>query len=230
MYPGPCNTSYVPSAPYQPSLDTEKTMVADLDPISILANVALLQYQPTQTRIGFRSSKVKVQNPSEYTYLGINFQGAVRWFNGEGREDLKRISKAINFAGNWFFTETEEMKACKTLLSEAFKGLTKLQETYQEKKSGLAPDAIEKWKDQITNLLKQELHKPELNKATQKVKNLWPTAKIEDINSFLSQMSDLQGDTSPNDEIKCLDEIKLLELLLDQKAKALNKIYEESKG
>lgn len=200
-----------------------------LDPISVLAVIALLKYKESLTLLGFKGYTVTTEPPSAYDY-GINVQGLVRRVFCEGREDLDIIPLAITKGSDWFHPEVEGNEAYKELFNAAYAGLTSLQESYEQKKSGVTVSAITEWKKMIRDKLDAEakdIPEIELDATTQKVIALWSLAEIREINSLLSQMRERQGETSPNEEIKCPDQIARLEFLLQQKGKGLQAIYEK---
>jgi len=199
-----------------------------LDPISVLAVIALLKYKESLTLLGFKGYLVTTEPPSDYDY-GVNIQGIVRRVFCEGREDLDIIPLAIKKGADWFQPEKEGNEPYKELFNAAYAGLTSLQESYEQKKSGVTVSAITEWQKMIRTKIDVEVveHPEEdLDETTQKVKALWSLAEIREVNSLLAQMRERQGETSPNEEIKCPDQIARLEFLLQHKGKGLQIIYE----
>lgn len=203
-----------------------------LDPISVLAVIALLKYKECLTLLGFKGYQITTEPPSDYEY-GVNIQGVVRRLFCEGREDLDIIPVAISKGADWFHPEIEGNAAHRELFNAALDGLTSLQESYQQKKSGVTVSAITEWqkmiraKIEIIEVDEEQNDASELDATTQKVKALWSLAEIREVNSLLSQMKERQGDVSPNEEIKCPDQIARLEFLLSQKGENLKAIYEK---
>lgn len=200
-----------------------------LDPISVLAVIALLKYKESLTLLGFKGYLITTEPPSDYDY-GVNVQGIVRRVFCEGREDLDIIPLAINKGAAWFHPEQDGNEAYKELFQAALAGLTSLQESYQQKKSGVTVSAITEWQKMIRTKVEavalEQAEEQELDQTAQKVRALWSLAEIKEVNSLLAQMSERQGDVSPNEEIRCPDQIARLEFLLKQKGKNLQAIYE----
>lgn len=193
-----------------------------LDPISVLAVLALLNYKKIGTLIGFKGYLMTTEAPS-------SVQGVVRCIFGESREDLAVIPTAIEKAATWFHPEIGEDNDYRELFMAAHKGLGKLQQTYREKQSNVTPAAISDWMKSIILYAQQEEQapdEPELNQTAQKVHDLWTLTEIRQVNSLIAQMDEKQGDVSPDIEVKCADKIEILELYLKQKAVELGSIYE----
>jgi hypothetical protein len=200
-----------------------------LDPISVIAVVALLKFKESLTRIGFKGYHIITEQPSEYDY-GKNIQGMVRWFFLEGREDLDIIPIAIDKGADWFHPEMEANAVYRELFTSALEGLSSLQHTYSLKKSGVTVSAITDWqllikrRTQISD--EERAPDPDLVATALRVKNLWTIAEVKEVNSLIEQMRELQGDTPISDKVKCLDQIERLEFLLRQKGERLKLIYE----
>ena len=54
-------------------------------------------------------------------------QGAIRWTNGDAREDLHNLFNPLKKAVLWYDTENQEIK---NIFNYAIKGLEKLQSSY----------------------------------------------------------------------------------------------------
>lgn len=200
-----------------------------LDPISILAFAALLRFKESGTLVGIQGYEIKAEQPSDYTWY-INLQGLYRRLQGEGREDLAIFQTAIHRGALWFQPQLSGNTHYRTLFVFASAGLESLKNTYRKKGSEITVSAIEKWRETIsavTYVSDTQLENSKLDLITQKVKDLWNLAEIKEVNSLLEQMHTLQGDTSPDIDVKCKDQIARLELLLSQKAKKLKLIYRD---
>ena len=55
-----------------------------LDPLTCLIRLSILEFKPIGTKISLNNSKIKYNDPSV-------IQGAVRWSNGDNREDLHNL-------------------------------------------------------------------------------------------------------------------------------------------
>lgn len=195
-----------------------------LDPISVLAVLALLKFKETGTLIGFNGYLVTTEAPS-------SIQGVVRRIYGESREDLDIIPNAIEKVTSWFQPEKGETNIYRNLCSAAYDGLAKLQETYLKKSSKVTVAAISDWMKSIQIHIEPKHddeipEPPALTETDLKVRGLWTAAEIREVNSLIAQMVERQGEVSPDIKIKCGDQIARLELLLKQHSILLAEIYE----
>jgi hypothetical protein len=203
-----------------------------LDPISILANLALLKFKEIGSRITFSIDlKVYIQQPSEYSIMGVQevlgvpFISAVRRVKGQSREDTDIIKKSIITAARWLQPHAQGNEVYKTFFQRAGEGLDSLISTY-EKKTTPYSDGLKKWREIITEMTnKSPEQEAEQRPEIQKVRELWDKLDIETVNLLLQQMNNKQGDTPVSQEVKCSDEIKELEFKLDLKHARLKKIW-----
>ncbi len=202
-----------------------------LDPISVLATLALLRYKEQQTLIGFNGYQISTESPSNYSVGGISLQGVVRCLFRESREDLEFIPIALERAAQWFEPQKEANELYKDLFLAAKEGLDSLRDSYLSKGSNVTANAIEGWKNSIDGYIVKggELYQgnPILDEILDKVKKLWKKSEIAEVNNLINQMLDRQGNVLIDKEIRCYNEIVRLELLLRQKGENLRKIYEK---
>lgn len=200
-----------------------------LDPVSILATVALMKFKEPDSKIRVTADhQVVVQQPSDYKY-GLNVRGLIRFIQRASHEDLQILTPSIKKATTWYITLEEENKEIKELFQNAIAGLKALRATYKDK-SGNTITAIDQWTHLIEEAYKEPFNKEQpdtLDKTARKVKNLWNNGEIGKVNIYLRQMNDKQGDILLEIEIKCQNEISQLEFLLEQKAKTLRTIHEK---
>jgi len=118
-------------------------------------------------------------------------------------------------------------EAYKTLFNLAKEGLDPLIVTYQKEKTTVTADGIRKWSEHITKVTTEGVEQAtNLEGEAQKVKDLWALKDITRINDLIAQMKEKQGNTPISEEVKCHDEIKQLELLLQLKHGRLRKIWD----
>lgn len=92
-----------------------------LDPITTITRLAILQYKPNGTKISIQPNKI--------TYMENNFyQGTLRMFHGDQREDLKNLYKPLVVCVKWFGDRPD----IDIIVKEAINGISKLRETYSE--------------------------------------------------------------------------------------------------
>lgn len=198
-----------------------------LDPITILANCALMKFKEKDSTITYsKDLTVFIQQPSEYKVLFVPCLPVVRTLKGQSREDTDIIKMAITKTAAWHQPHAEGKEAYKTFFENARDGLNPLIEDYQRKKSTVTADGIRTWSELITKVTTEGVEKAvDLKGEALKVKNLWALKDITRINNLIEQMKEKQGDIPISQEVKCSDEIKQLENLLQLKHVSLRKIW-----
>ena len=97
----------------------EKNII--IDPMSCLIKLGLLTFYPVGTKISIADNKIALSEPSI-------FQGAFRFLNGDGREDLHNLCAPIMKSIEWYWNP--EDKEIGALFDYAIAGLDKLRNTY----------------------------------------------------------------------------------------------------
>ncbi len=96
----------------------EKNMI--IDPISCLIKLSILGFHPIGTKISIINNMVNIVEPSI-------FQGAWRFINGDGREDLHNLYAPIIKSIEWYYKENTEITH---LFDFAGNGLEVLKKAY----------------------------------------------------------------------------------------------------
>jgi len=144
----------------------EKNII--IDPMSCLIKLGLLAFYPVGTKISIVDNKITLAEPSI-------FQGAFRFLNGDGREDLHNLCVPIMKSIEWYWnTEDKEIGA---LFDYAITGLDKLRSTYP------ANSIISHCLDLYSQyLVCKKVKKMDENTTTSKKKNI--ATEIEDDNKI----------------------------------------------
>ena len=97
-----------------------------LEPLQVLTQLAILSFLPVGTKISISNNILHLQQP---TY----FQGVLRWYQKDNKDDLFYLFHAIRRYYKWYKNRDDEVFA--KILEHAIKGIEKLIETYN--KSGI---------------------------------------------------------------------------------------------
>ena len=62
-----------------------------LDPLTCLVRLSILDFKPLGTKISLNNNKIKYNEPNV-------LQGAIRWTNGDAREDLHNLFNPLKKA------------------------------------------------------------------------------------------------------------------------------------
>ena len=92
-----------------------------IDPMSCLIKLSILSFYSDGTKINVSNNKISFDEP----YI---FQGLLRYFKGDGREDLHNLNNPINKCREWYWNKDDENIVF--LFKTAIDGLKKLQLTY----------------------------------------------------------------------------------------------------
>ena len=98
--------------------DKDKNSI--IEPLICLVRLAILEFKPLGTKISIFNNRITYNEPNL-------LQGAVRWSNGDTRDDLHNIFLPIAKAGEWYSLENEDIK---NILIFAIRGLEKLKSSY----------------------------------------------------------------------------------------------------
>lgn len=94
-----------------------------LEPLQVMVQLALLSSCPIGTKVSVSDNILQLQFPTM-------FQGAWRWYNSDGKDDLYYLFHAIRRYYKWY--KNEKIKIFNFILTEAIKGLEKLMVTYEK--------------------------------------------------------------------------------------------------
>lgn len=202
------------------------TVKERLDPVSLLAIVALMRFQLPDTKMHIGDHCVTISHSSDYTYL-INFRGLSRSCSGDSREDLALIKSAIKTVACWQELHDEENVEIREFMDHVGRGLDALIATYVER-SPTTTDALEYYKLLIEIYKSQApTDVEELNEVTLRVMELWDKRQISELNGELIAMEEKQGSTPLTTKILCKHNISLYLAKLQEKGKILKQIYSD---
>ena len=94
-----------------------------LEPLQVLTQLSVLSYLPVGTKISISNNILYLQQP---TY----FQGVLRWYKQDNKDDLYYLFHAIRRYYKWYKHKDDEVFT--KILSLAIKGIEKLIETYNK--------------------------------------------------------------------------------------------------
>ena len=94
-----------------------------LEPLQVMVQLALLSSCPIGTKVSVSDNILQLQFPTM-------FQGAWRWYNSDGKDDLYYLFHAIRRYYKWY--KNENIKVFAFILTEAIKGLDNLMVTYEK--------------------------------------------------------------------------------------------------
>lgn len=195
-----------------------------IEPLTCLIRLAILEYKPVGTKISVNNNKIEYNDPNI-------LQGAIRWSNGDAREDLHNIFNPIKKAVEWFDKDQEEIEH---IFSCSIKGLYRLKKSYHH--NSVISHSIQYYIDFIENNLKNEKHetKEKMNSETNtlylKLKEFWTPREIVIINNlFLELENNRKKDEDTSYFINQQDTlIKAIETLLSSKEKSVSKLLFET--
>jgi hypothetical protein len=198
-----------------------------LEPLTCLMRLSVLEFKPIGTKISLNNNKIKYNEPNV-------FQGAMRWSNGDNREDLHNIFNPLKKAVLWYSTDDEEIK---NILEYAIRGLDKLQSSYN--KNSVISHSIQFYinylkkyltlEDLDTDSEDREEQEEEENTISKQLRQLWNKREITILNNILLQLEDnrKKNETGLLEEQNAL--INTLETILSRKeVKVSNILFENT--
>ena len=97
-----------------------------LEPLQVMTQLSILSYCPLGTKLSVYNNILHLQRPTLY-------QGAMRWWNEDKKDDLFHLFNAIKRYYTWY--KWQENDVFKYILNRAKLGLKKLKKTYQDSKN-----------------------------------------------------------------------------------------------
>ena len=153
-----------------------------LEPLQVMIQLALLYFCPVGTKVSVSENILHLQQP---TY----FQGAVRWWNNDNKDDLYYLFHAIRRYYKWYKSKDEEIY--KYILELAIKGIEKLTETYSKTDRKSISHTLSLYKNVLQldqpNLFKDAENKSvDIDKVFENITTIYPPALIKIIHSILN--------------------------------------------
>ena len=188
----------------------EKNII--IDPLSCLIKLSILSFYPEGTKISVTDNQISFHEPSFY-------QGTIRYFKGDGREDLHNLYNAIQKCMEWYWDEANN--DILFLFGTAIEGLEKLKKTYSRNST------IQHTLDYYIHYLKGnnmivhndgDMENFEGNGIHQYLKDLWNEREIKIvIEMFKEFKSKRLNDDYKNEEENFLKSINTLTETKDRK-------------
>lgn len=199
-----------------------------IEPLTCLIRLSIINFKPLNTKLSIYNNRITYDEPNI-------LQGAMRWSNGDNREDIHNIFNPIRKAGEWFDLNNDNLK---TIFKFSVKGLEKLKLSYNE--NSTIAHSIEYYILFLKNKINEKNEKNEKNTITTrnnknnmnntdntdntdniesnsiylKLKKLWNEREINIVNNILLQLED----NSNNNNITENEPLIIaLETILEQK-------------
>ena len=102
------------------NLFNEKDKNSIIEPLICLTRLAILEFKPVGTKISIFNNRISYNEPNI-------LQGAVRWSNGDARDDLHNIFLPLNKASVWYDVSKPDIQ---NIFKFAIRGLEKLKRSY----------------------------------------------------------------------------------------------------
>ena len=98
----------------------EKDRNSIIEPLICLTRLAILDFKPVGTKISIFNNKISYNEPNI-------LQGAVRWSNGDARDDLHNVFLPLTKAPIWYDVNKPDVQ---NIFKFAIRGLEKLKRSY----------------------------------------------------------------------------------------------------
>jgi len=195
-------------------LFVKKEKNAIIDPFAGMVRLAILNYKPKGTKIGFQDNKISFHEP-------CILQGTIRWSQGDNREDLHNLFQPIKKALQWYDTTDDSVRF---IFSAAKAGLEKLQKSYTY--NSLITHSLQLYINYIQGYLSSQRSRqaPEDSEAENKLfsqlKDLWTENEIKIIYNILNELNN----TTKENYISLVD---ALESIISHKERKVNELIKE---
>jgi hypothetical protein len=192
-----------------------------IEPLTCLIRLAILEFKPLYTKLSISDNRITYDEPTV-------LQGALRWTNGDRREDIHNIFNPIKKAGEWFDINNNDIN---TIFKFGIKGLEKLKMSYND--NSTIAHSLDYYKLYLNNKLSNKVSKNaikansddnnESNTIYQKLRKLWNDREINIINNIL-----LELDANKEDIERQHSLIVALESILTRKETFVQKMLFET--
>ena len=206
--------------------ETKKDSI--LDPLTCIIRLSILEFKPIGTKISLNNNKIKYNDPSV-------IQGALRWSNGDNREDLHNLFNPLKKAVLWYDVKNPEIK---NLINYSIRGLEKLQSSYNKNSvishsmqyyiDYLKNSLNEKYKNKNENENKQNEEEETENTISKQLRDLWNEREITIINNIILELEDNRKKNKPEFLQEQESLIKTMETILNRKEQKVSNILFEN--
>tara|TARA_A100001011_G_scaffold398261_1_gene502053 strand:- start:9 stop:632 length:624 start_codon:yes stop_codon:yes gene_type:complete len=114
-----------------------------LEPLQVLTQLAVLSFLPVGTKISISNNILNLQQPTM-------FQGVMRWYKNDNKDDLYYLFHAIRRYYKWY--KNKEDPVYSRILQLAIAGITRLIDTYNRTNATTITHTLNLYK----NILEQE--------------------------------------------------------------------------
>ena len=191
-----------------------------LDPLTCIIRLGILEFKPIGTKISLNNNKIKYNDPSV-------IQGALRWSNGDNREDLHNLFNPLKKAVLWYDVKNSEIK---NLIDYSIRGLQKLQSSYN--KNSVISHSMQYYIDYLKNSINQKnndnIEEEEENSISKQLRELWNEREITIVNNIILQLEENRKKNNDEFELEQDALIKTLETILARKEQKVSTILFEN--
>ena len=189
-----------------------------IEPLICLIRISILEFKPNGTKISINNNRITYSTPNM-------LQGALRWSNGDNREDIHNIFYPIKKGCEWFDLENEEIS---NIFNFCMKGLEKLKFSYTP--NSTISHSLTFYKNYINECLvtKKNSHLEEDNTIFLKLKELWTPREITIINNIILELESNRQTGHENYILKQDSLINALESILERKEECVAEILRET--
>ena len=189
------------------NLFNEKDRNSIIEPLICLTRLAILEFKPIGTKISIFNNQISYNEPNI-------LQGAVRWSNGDARDDLHNVFLPLTKAPLWYDVTKPDIQ---NIFKFAIRGLEKLKRSYLRNstinhsiqyyidclRKSINPNEEEEAgrRSSRRNRDTEPETEDEHNTIFNKLKGIWNDREISIINNLLIEMESRrseEGDTSLN--------------------------------
>ena len=139
------------------NLFNEKDKNSIIEPLICLTRLAILDFKPVGTKISIFNNKISYNEPNI-------LQGAVRWSNGDARDDLHNVFLPLTKAPIWYDVNKTDIQ---NIFKFAIRGLEKLKRSYS--RNSTINHSIQYYITCLRNSIK--INEQSENEASEQVEN-----------------------------------------------------------
>lgn len=197
----------------------EKNMI--LEPFCCLIKLALLNFYPPGTKLNIYNNSLSFHQPTLY-------QGMLRFFYNQGREDLHNLFNPLVKAIDWY---TNYNSSIDIMFELAMDGLKKLLTTYPDNCTikhtiNYYISTIKKRNKKDKNERTNKLPKEDDDTILSYIKELWSSGEINIVIQHLQELHRIKSFTKDADEIDIECHLKSLFTLTEYKESKLHTFLE----
>ena len=178
---------------------TKERMDMILEPLQVMIQLSLLSHCPIGTKVSVSENLLRIQQPQM-------FQGVIRYWHNDKKDDLYYLFNAIRRYYSWY--KSKNHKIYNYILENSIKGIDNLIETYRSSDQHTITHTLSLYKN-VLDMDKEELFKSSNDTTTidevfKNITGIYDDKSLKVIYNLLRKLEDEQNETNKQSYISSM--------------------------